>query len=80
VTSMCEIAGPQFKGALLETLLAQGDDVEEEEEEEEPDLVFNRKMAAGQGSQLYTPPACSSEEGYASAAISPSGDIANNDE
>jgi hypothetical protein len=75
---MCEIAGPQFKGALLETLLNNGEDAEEEEEEEdEPDLVFNRKMAPD---QLYTPPACSSEEGYASAAISPSGDITNNDE
>jgi hypothetical protein len=70
VTAMCEMAGPRFKDSLLLALT---------NEEEETDIGFN-KMAASPLQQYSPPPASSSEEGYASATISPSGENTNHDE
>lgn len=77
VTAMCEMAGPRFKHNLIQTLVHA-----EEEEEEEPDIVYD-KMALPphhHHHQLGSPPVSSSEEGYASANVSPSGENTNHED
>ncbi len=69
VTAMCEMAGPRFKHDLIQALI-------QEEGDEEPELVYD-KMAS---QTVSSPPASSSEEGYASATISPSGENTNHED